>query len=321
MKKFWKNNYIVDAVIVGLITLVAYFALSAIHIEHTFLFLFPVPIAIFTIKYEDSKAILPLSFILALSAFVLIPLGRFNPIIEGFIVMTITAIIGVLHGYIAERHMSHALRLTLIIIADIVANFLILVVFSPLIFGYTINEEVVHSVHKFFDFIKWLNPSEELINISEHFALNIIPTIVIATGIAEAILTHVIVHALSKRVFKIEYGHTFTGIHILVPRVITIIFVPILILTAIFIPQCATLGGFWGVVLVISLNIVAIGFVFYLLNGYTLTIRFFAYRFHKRAYLLSTILMILLAPLMFLLGIIDSLFKIQPRLVIQLRKK
>lgn len=312
--KLFKQNYILDGIFVAAVTLVAFLLLSSVHLEHLLLFLIPVPIAVFTIKYEDSKAILPLSIIVALSAFILLPLDRFNPLLEGFVVLTITAIIGVLHGYIAERHMSHFLRLTIIIIADVIANILILLVFAPLIFGYTMADEVLHTLHNLFGLIHFLNPSDNFIQIVEEFSVSIITTIVITTGIIEAILTHVVVHAVAKRVFNLEYGHTFTGIGILVPRWVNIIFVPILIATLVFLPQYATLTGIWSHIHAIGMNIASIGFVFYLLDGYTLTIRYFGCRYHKRAYFLSTVLMLLFAPLMFILGIVDSIFVLQPRL-------
>ena len=312
--KIFKQGYIRDGFFVAAFTLVAFLLLSAVHLEHTLLFLFPVPIAVFTIKYEDSKAIFPLSLIVAFSAFILLPLDRFNPLMEGFVVLTITAIVGVLHGYIAERHMSHFLRLTVIIIADVIANVLILLVFSPSIFGYTMADEVLHGLHNFFELIDFLNLSPNFIQIIEDFGISIVTTVVITTGIVEAILTHVVVHAVAKRIFHIEYGHTFTGIGILMPRWVSIVFLPILIATLIFLPQYATLTGIWEHIHAIGMNIASIGFVFYLLDGYTLTIRYFGVRHHRRAYLLSTVLMIILAPLMFLLGIIDSIFVLQPRL-------
>lgn len=317
--KIFKQGYIRDGFFVAAFTLVAFLLLSAVHLEHTLLFLFPVPIAVFTIKYEDSKAIFPLSIIVALSAFILLPLDRFNPLMEGFVVLTITAIVGVLHGYIAERHMSHFLRLTVIIIADVIANVLILLVFAPSIFGYTMADEVLHGLHNFFELIDFLNLSPSFIQIIEDFGVSIVTTVVITTGIVEAILTHVVVHAVAKRIFHIEYGHTFTGIGILMPRWVSFIFLPILIATLIFLPQYATLTGIWEHIHAIGMNIAAIGFVFYLLDGYTLTIRYFGVRHHRRAYLLSTVLMIVLAPLMFILGIIDSIFVLQPRLQMKIR--
>lgn len=320
MKELFKNRIIIDAVIVTLITLGAFLGLSALGLVHIFLFLIPVPIALFTIKYEDSKAIIPLSLIIALSGFILLPLTRHDAMMEGFVVLTITALVGVLHGYIAERHMSHLLRLTLIIIADVIANVLILAVFSKAIYGYTLAEEVAHFVEKIFVALEGLNLSQTLINLGHYYSRHILVAIVVATGVAEAIMTHVVVHALAKRVFKIEYGHTFTGITMLVPRVITFVFLPITILTYAFAPSFASLNGFFLVLHIIGMNILAIGFVFYVLDGYTLILRFFAVRFHRRAYLVSTLIMFLLAPLVFVLGLVDSLFRLQPRLQVRLRR-
>lgn len=312
--KLFKENYIMDGVFVAVFTLIAFLALSAIHLEHALLFLFPVPIAVFTIKYEDSKAILPLMFIVALSAFILMPLDRYNALMEGFVVMTITAIIGILHGYIAERHMPHFLRLTLIIIADVIANFLILVVFSDAIFGYTMSEEVLHGIHGILEVFHGLNLTEAFVHLVEDFGVSIIPTIVITTGIVEGILTHVVVHAVAKRIFNLEYGHTFTGIGMFIPRIITILFVPVLIVTLVFVPQFSHMGPLSSFLLDVGMNIVAIGFVFYVLDGYTLMIRYFGCRYHKRAYFLATVLMIIFAPFVFILGMVDSLFRLQPRL-------
>ena len=314
MFKLFKGKFIYDAIIIAVVTLLAYLGLSALHLEHYLLFLFPVPIALFTIKYEDSIAILPLSIIVVASAFILMPLPRHNAMMEGFVIMTITGIIGVLHGYIAERHMPHILKMSLIIVADIIANFMILVIFSPSIFGYTINHEVSVVVEEVFELLHFLSLSEGFKELTSYLFVSIIPMLVIMMGILEAILTHVVVHVLAKRVFKIEYGHTFTGIGIYLPRLVTLIFLPVLIITLIFIPQFAALEGVASIFLIIGMNIVGIGFIFYLLEGYTILIRYFACNYHKRAYLLTTVLMIFLSPLMFLLGMVDSVFRLQPKI-------
>lgn len=160
-----------------------------------------------------------------------------------------------------------------------------------------------------------------LIELSEYYAISILTSIIIVTGVVEAILTHVVTHALAKRVFKVEYGHTFTGIHMFVPRPWSIVFFPVLVLTAIFTMNFGDVTDFLEVLLIIGMNIVAISYVFYVLEGYTTLIRFIACRYHKRMYLWPTIGMLLLSPLFYILGLLDSFFLFQPKLRILIRRK
>lgn len=320
MKKLFTKHFVIDTALVTLITLAAYFLLVVTKTTHYFLFLIPVPIAIFTIKYEDAVASIPLAFIMALSPFILLPLkSQYNPMMEGFVVLSITGLVGVLHGYIAERHMPHQLRLFLIILADIFANFLILSVFSEQIFGYTLEHEVLHFADKILDAFSFLNLSSNAIGLAKFYAGNILVAIVIVTGAVEAILTHVVTHGFAKTVFKLEYGHTFTGIHMFIPRPWSIVFFPIIIVTLAFSGSYQTAEGFWKVLLIIGFNIIAVNYVFYTLEGYTTLIRFIACRFSKRRYLLPTVAMLLLSPLFYILGILDSFFLFQPKLKIRLR--
>lgn len=237
---------------------------------------------------------------------------------QGFVVLTVTALVGILHGYIAERHMKHQLRLLLIILADIIANYLILFVFSSHITGEPFSFEVKAITEKILELLSFMNFSETFKTFALTYAEAIVPAIIIVTGVVEAVLTHATTHALAKRVFKLEYGHTFSGIHMFIPRLWSIVFFPLIVATAIGAFFFASALGVWKVLLIIGFNIFAISYVFYVLEGFTTVVRFIACRYHKRMYLWPTIAMLFFSPLFYILGIIDSFFLLQPRLRVHL---
>jgi hypothetical protein len=320
MTKLTKKSLVIDTVVVSLATLLAYLLLVVTGTAHFFLFLIPVPIAIFTIKYEDAIASIPLGLIVAFSPFILKPFAGelFDAKMQGFVVLTVTALVGILHGYIAERHMKHQLRLLLIILTDIIANYLILFVFSSHITGEPFSFEVKAITEEILELLSFMNFSETFKTFALTYAEAIVPAIIIVTGVVEAVLTHATTHALAKRVFKLEYGHTFSGIHMFIPRLWSIVFLPLIVATAIGAFFFASALGVWKVFLIIGFNIFAISYVFYVLEGFTTVVRFIACRYHKRMYLWPTIAMLLFSPLFYILGIIDSFFLLQPHLRVHL---
>lgn len=308
-----------DAAIVFALTIIGFLLLSLFELEHTFVFFLALPIAIYTIRYSWIRALLPAFAIILFGPWVH---GEF--LLHGYVLLPVAMIAGIIHGQVTnEMDNRPQLGFLYISLSEILLNFVVFFAFS--VFAPDAHFNVFTELEHFAHFLPTLLGMEE--GGANYIATGSLVTgsiyaAVILVGIFEAMITHIMVHSLATRVFRLERGHTFTSMPFMIPTCLTTAYISMSIVAWAFVGKLTqNPNNFAEMTILVAISISIVGFALYFFEGNAVVNRFVAFRFHKRIALLNTIVCLMILPITILLGIFDSLFRIQPHVVMTLTKR
>ena len=310
MKKF---RYITDAAMVtalmGVLLLISNLTGGAIVSGLTFIL--PVPIAIYGLKYDWKKAIIP--------AVATILIGILINMLVGLLYVLPSAIVAVIYSFVLKwKTPKLSLKIGVMFLGSLLVNVLTTVIFSKALFGYTIIEdttalanEMVTMLSKIIAISDWMSKTLTMLLVS------VIPATIVVTSIIEAILTYFIISLVSEKLLKIQLGAFVLSLNIAVPKLITYIVFPISLISLFFINSIVEYEtfGFVQIIVTIGLNIFVILMLAYLIEALVLCSLYFS-KINKRYLLILPLIGMFIFPIALdVLGFLDSIFNYRYRLL------
>lgn len=308
-----KVRYITDAAMVtalmGVLLLISNLTGGAIVSGLTFIL--PVPIAIYGLKYDWKKAIIP--------AVATILIGILINMLVGLLYVLPSAIVAVIYSFVLKwKTPKLSLKMGVMFLGSLLVNVLTTVIFSKALFGYTIIEdttalanEMVTMLSKIITISDWMSKTLTMILVS------VIPATIVVTSIIEAILTYFIISLVSEKLLKIQLGAFALSLNIAVPKLVTYIVFPISLISLFFINSIVEYEtfGFVQVIVTIGLNIFVILMLAYLMEALVLCSLYFS-KINKRYLLILPLIGMFIFPIaLVVLGFLDSIFNYRYRLL------
>lgn len=308
-----KVRYITDAAMVtalmGVLLLISNLTGGAIVSGLTFIL--PVPIAIYGLKYDWKKAIIP--------AVATILIGILINMLVGLLYVLPSAIVAVIYSFVLKwKTPKLSLKMGVMFLGSLLVNVLTTVIFSKALFGYTIIEdttalanEMVTMLSKIITISDWMSKTLTMLLVS------VIPATIVVTSIIEAILTYFIISLASEKLLKIQLGAFVLSLNIAVPKLVTYIVFPISIISLFFINSIVEYEtfGFVQVIVTIGLNIFVILMLAYLMEALVLCSLYFS-KINKRYLLILPLIGMFIFPIaLVVLGFLDSIFNYRYRLL------
>ena len=308
-----KVRYITDAAMVtalmGVLLLIS--NLTGGVIVSGLTFILPVPIAIYGLKYDWKKAIIP--------AVATILIGILINMLVGLLYVLPSAIVAVIYSFVLKwKTPKLSLKMGVMFLGSLLVNVLTTVIFSKALFGYTIIEdttalanEMVTMLSKIITISDWMSKTLTMLLVS------VIPATIVVTSIIEAILTYFIISLVSEKLLKIQLGAFVLSLNIAVPKLVTYIVFPISLISLFFINSIVEYEtfGFVQVIVTIGLNIFVILMLAYLMEALVLCSLYFS-KINKRYLLILPLIGMFIFPIaLVVLGFLDSIFNYRYRLL------
>lgn len=299
-------KYITDAAMTSALVLVVLLIshYTGAELEEMFPFLTAIPVAIYTMHYGFRKGLIP-----AVAISVLAMLH--NPLHALFFVVS-SNVVGLIYGISLHKESRNALKLAIAIGGSFVVNLLSLWLFSKVLYGYTIYDELKNTIDSLFGHLNIQNESMKLViyAVSE----GLIPSFILILSILEGIVFHMITTLLIVRVFKKKHYSTPSILNFHMPLYISIPYI-ILLLTIFFtMPNFTYLYGIEKYLWIIGVNIITVGALFYIFIALLFFLKLSRISNKKYIYVCACLLAILLYPVYIIFGIVDSFYKFESKI-------
>lgn len=307
-----KTRYITDAAMVTAIAAVFLLLnnLSSGMLVSNLSFLLSIPVTIYGLKYDWKKAVIP-----GIASTII---GVIISLLVGLLYVLPANIMAILYAFLLKRFPQKLkLKVFFMFLGSLVINVLTTVVFSKVLFGYTIVEETVEFANEIINFIAPLfGKNNFLLNVMRAVFVSIIPATIIVTSIIESLLTYLIISIIANKLLKIDVGGALVSVNLAIPSLVTYILLPLSLVSVFFINSIVDYEtfGIVQVLVTIGLNIIVILCLGYLFEALALISLYSAkYRKHY-LYILSIFCIIIFPIALILLGFLDSIFKFRYKL-------
>lgn len=307
-----KTRYITDAAMVTAIAAVFLLLnnLSSGMLVGNLSFLLAIPVTIYGLKYDWKKAVIP-----GIASTII---GVIINLLVGLLYVLPANIMAILYAFLLKRFPQKLkLKVFFMFFGALVINVLITVVFSKVLFGYTIVEETVEFANKIINFISPLfGKNDFLLNVMRAVFVSIIPATIIVTSIIESLLTYLIISIIANKLLKIDVGGALVSVNLAIPSLVTYILLPLSLVSVFFINSIVDYEtfGIVQVLVTIGLNIIVILCLGYLFEALAL-ISLYSAKYRKQyLYILSIFCIIIFPIALILLGFLDSIFKFRYKL-------
>lgn len=310
MKK--KINYLTDAamIVAFMAVLLLISNLTAGAIVSTFTFLLPIPVTIYGLKYNWKLSIIP-----AISSIIV---GLIINWLVGLLYVLPSCLLAILYSLMLKTNKKIQVKIFVMISGAIIINILTTVLFSKVLFGYTIVEDTLAIVDTLLKSLKLIMTIPEwLEKTTRALLVSIIPATIVIMSYMEAVITYFVISLISKIILKTNMDGLSLVFSITVPRLVTYILLPISLVSLGFIDKIVNYESF-GVVQVfvsIGINILVILILLYILEAIVLLSMFFT-KIRKPYLNFVTFLLLIFVPFVLAIcGLIDSLFDLKYKII------
>lgn len=307
-----KTRYITDAAMVTAIAAVFLLLnnLSSGMLVSNLSFLLAIPVTIYGLKYDWKKAVIP-----GIASTII---GVIINLLVGLLYVLPANIMAILYSFLLKRFPQKLkLKVFFMFLGALVINILTTVVFSKVLFGYTIVEETVEFANQIIDFITPLfGKYDFLLNVIRAVFVSIIPATIIVTSVIESLLTYLIISIIANKLLKIDVGGALVSVNLAIPSLVTYILLPISLVSVFFIDNIVEYEtfGIVQVLVTIGLNVLVVLCLGYLFEALAL-ISLYSAKYQKQyLYILSIFCIIIFPIALILLGFLDSIFKFRYKL-------
>lgn len=307
-----KTRYITDAAMVTAIAAVFLLLnnLSSGMLVSNLSFLLAIPVTIYGLKYDWKKAVIP-----GIASTII---GVIINLLVGLLYVLPANIMAILYSFLLKRFPQKLkLKVFFMFLGALVINILTTVVFSKVLFGYTIVEETVEFTNQIIDFITPLfGKYDFLLNVIRAVFVSIIPATIIVTSVIESLLTYLIISIIANKLLKIDVGGALVSVNLAIPSLVTYILLPISLVSVFFIDNIVEYEtfGIVQVLVTIGLNVLVVLCLGYLFEALAL-ISLYSAKYQKQYLYILSIFCIIIFPIgLILLGFLDSIFKFRYKL-------
>lgn len=307
-----KTRYITDAAMVTAIAAVFLLLnnLSSGMLVSNLSFLLAIPATIYGLKYDWEKAVIP-----GIASTII---GVIINLLVGLLYVLPANIMAILYSFLLKRFSQKLkLKVFFMFLGALVINVLTTVVFSKVLFGYTIVEETVEFANEIINLIAPLfGKNDFLLNVIRAVFVSIIPATIIVTSIIESLLTYLIISIIANKLLKIDVGGALVSVNLAIPSLVTYVLLPLSLVSVFFINSIVDYEtfGIVQVLVTIGLNIIVILCLGYLFEALAL-ISLYSAKYQKQYLYILSIFCIIIFPIgLILLGFLDSIFKFRYKL-------
>lgn len=307
-----KTRYITDAAMVTAIAAVFLLLnnLSSGMLVSNLSFLLAIPVTIYGLRYDWEKAVIP-----GIASTII---GVIINLLVGLLYVLPANIMAILYSFLLKRFPQKLkLKVFFMFLGALVINVLTTVVFSKVLFGYTIVEETVEFANEIINLIAPLfGKNDFLLNVIRAVFVSIIPATIIVTSIIESLLTYLIISIIANKLLKIDVGGALVSVNLAIPSLVTYILLPLSLVSVFFINSIVDYEtfGIVQVLVTIGLNIIVILCLGYLFEALAL-ISLYSAKYQKQYLYILSIFCIIIFPIgLILLGFLDSIFKFRYKL-------
>lgn len=304
------SKYYFHLTMVVLFTLIAFAALTIPHLQHGFAFIFPVPLAVFIIKYRIKDGILPAIILMIFAPIIthFLPVGG-GSWVRGVFMMLTAVTIGFLHGSLSKIKMSHLREILIVMATEIFLGALTTLVFyfmkDPV---FAFNIEFPHYFERILTLFSLNHNSIYAQNAGVIFANSVIPY-VISLAITEVLLTHILIHLVLKYVFELVDNRPFSGLYFRLPKVTAYVFLGglLLALISLFFLGNPLDEGLLTAIVILFILVLSVMIIF-ILQGILLMIFLFRARRQRELSLLIFVVGLVLSVPFAILGALSVIF-------------
>lgn len=306
-----KVRYITDAAMITaiVIAILLLSELTGLELEEAFFFLIPAPVALYALLHGAKKSMIPAFAISLLATLIHEPL-------HGLLFVFPPCLVGVLYGFCVEKRCNNLIKIAVAIFGAFVVNLLTSVIFSKLLFGINIIDDTTVLVTEFIALLSALHLDTSFSALLEALAIGLIPAFLVVISAMEGLATHMITIFLANRVIKSDRLGVFRGIRFMIPRILTILAIPVFLACMIFLGGFLNMTGWAKTILVIGINLSFILLVLYDFEALLVCAAYSRVTHRYWVYYIAVLLAFVLAPAMAILGICDSLFRLRDNLQI-----
>ncbi len=309
-------GYFVEMFQVVMITLLLFTMFTLSHLEHGIAFIFPVPIAIFVIRYHVKDSIIPALIMIGLASLIthFLPINE-SHYLRGLLVMTTSMSLGILHGVLFKLRVKPLKEIMILVAVELGFAILMKVVFyfmkDPF---YSFSIEFEHVFHELRDFFGLKESEMFTQNMGVVFPFMVIPY-TFALAFIEVLFTHMLIHLFIKYVYELTLEKTFHGLKFkMKPYTGIIYFVGILL----------SIGGLFSldfalppavmVLVIVILVLTLMATIFFLFQGVIITMKLMRVTLHRELAVLIFFISLLFIIPFALLGAISVTFRLRDKI-------
>ena len=310
-----KTKYITDAAMIAAVMAVILLInqVTSGLLVVNFSFLLPAPIALYGLKHDYKKAFLPAIAIFFISLII-------NWLV-GLLYVLPSVIVSIIYVVVINK-ISHkiGLKVGIMFLGSLVVNLLTTVIFSKVLFGYTILEDMTNLANSLIDTLTQFGFGNEVLNSTLRAVIvSIFPAIIAINSIMEAIISYLVISILAQRILKIDLGGNLLTLNIKVPSIVSYILLPLSLVSLFFMKHIINYEtfGIVQILVTIGLNILVLLSLAYVIEAIVILGLYFA-RIGKRYLVLITLLILFFMPiLLVVIGFIDSIFDLKSKILIR----
>lgn len=198
-----KNKYITDAGMIAALYLAILLLsrLTGLELEYELLFLFPVLIALYTLKYDFKKSWIPAISTFSISFLLIHPLRAISMVFPSLL-------IGQIYGIIFKQKWNILWKILFLFLCFGLQESVICFIFSKALFGYTYFEYTDGMIQSFLNLLDSLSVSASVVNFIHWILQEISIFLLFFLALLEAILCHLFLSITSQRVLHLSINRT-----------------------------------------------------------------------------------------------------------------
>lgn len=316
-------GYFLEMFQVVMITLLLFMMFTLSHLEHGIAFIFPVPIAIFVIRYHVKDSIVPALIMIGCAALIthFLPLND-GHYLRGLLVMTTSMSLGIFHGVLFKLKVKPLKEIMILVGIELFFAILMKIIFyfmkDPY---YSFSIEFEHVFHELRDFLGLKESATFTKNVGIVFPYLVIPY-TFALAFVEVLFTHMLIHLFIKYIYELTSETTFHGLKFrMKPYHGIIYFVAVLLSIGALFALDFVLPPFVIVLVIVILVLTLMATIFFLFQGVIFTMKLMRVTLHRELAVLIFFISLLLIIPFALLGAASVTFRLRDKLTEKRAKK
>lgn len=274
-------------------------------------FILPVPVTIYGLRYDWKKAIIP-----AFASFIV---GLIINFLIGLLYILPASLVSIIYVIVLnKKELKIGYKIGIMFIGSFIVNILTTVIFSKVLFGYTIIEDTIALSTSLIDSISGLiKISDSVAETIKILMVSAIPAIIVVNSLIECILCYFVISIIAEKMLKKNLGTVVLSLNIAVPKLVTYVLTPISLISLFFVNKLSNYEtfGIIQILVTIGLNIVVILSLAYIIESLVLLSLFYS-KLHKRYLVIVSIAILIFMPFLHvIIGFMDSIFNFRYRLL------
>ena len=285
-------------------------------LEYNLSFLMPLPIALYSYKYNVKHSLIPF-----VSSLIISFLFSANPISALVFIFPYLLIGIILGGILVKKDIKNVYGILIITVISAIVEVLTSLVFYKALGFENIFIDLQNIV---LDLEKFLGQNNWDFALIQALLEGLIPSIIIVISLLSSITSYLMFIILCTRIFKVTLTKNSMDFFTLknnIPPTLTGIYIICCITSLIVIPYFSNALGLVRIMYTVVLNITIIAGVFYWYYGIRVAALLIKLSKQRWLIIVEIILIFFATPVFVLLGILDNIFSLQEKIYIKMKSR